>query len=273
MREAQADLAAGRSDKAQREFEDLLARDPRELAAIRGRIEAARKRGALEPLLREMSQRSELRKAGERNDGTRDALELCALGLAEFAAGNEAAAVTALRRAVELRPERQIFSIALAPAHALLDLAAARLDEAGRAVTELRRAAELAPDLPQPHAWLAELYEAKQKPELAAAEYAAALERNPLDPETLRHLGMLRLDRGLPNALEPLEQASLLQSDDDGCNSSSRGPRSLPGSRCRRGSASSGWPTAAPRMQRCCCASPCSSSTSAPVRPARRAAR
>ena len=70
LREAQADLAAGRSDKAQREFEDLLARDPRELAAIRGRIEAARKRGALEPLLREMSQRSELRKAGERNDGT-----------------------------------------------------------------------------------------------------------------------------------------------------------------------------------------------------------
>lgn len=328
LREAQADLAAGHSGKAQREFEEVLQRDPRELAAIRGRIEAARKRGALEPLLRALRERSGL------GNGSPDALDFYALGLAEFAAGNETAAVTALRKAAELRPDeadiqyrlgialldgekfaearaplaravqlsprlaryrpplamclsrlgdrkaamealrdfvrldptpeeaalavkvaraltdlfrdlppparsdleqslgyllRDAPGIAapqletlllrlpeLAPAHALLGLAAARLDEAGRAVTELRRAAELAPDLPQPHAWLAELYTAKQKPELAAVEYAAALERNPLDPETLRHLGMLRLDRGLPNALEPLEQAGLLQPDDDG---------------------------------------------------------
>ncbi len=321
LREAQADLAAGRGEKAQRAFEEVLSRDPRELAAVRGRIEAARKRGGLEPLLREL------------RDGAREALGFYALGLAEFAAGNEGAAVLALRKAAELRPgepdiqyrlgvalldgekfgeakgplakaaelaprvaryrpalamclsrlgDRKAALLALhdfarleptpeeaalavkvarsltdlfrdlppparsdleqalgyllrdapgiaapqletlvarlpdlAPAHALLGLAAARLDEAGRAVTELRRAAELAPDLPQPHAWLAELYAAKEKPELAAAEYAAALERNPLDPETLRHLGTLRLERGLPNPLEPLEQAALLQPDDD----------------------------------------------------------
>jgi Flp pilus assembly protein TadD len=321
LREAQDDLAAGRADKAQREFEDVLARDPRELGAIRGRIEAARKRGALEPLLRELRGRPP------------DALSLYALGLAEFAAGNETAAIQALRKAAELRPgeadiqyrlgvalldgekfadAREPLSKAvqlapkvaryrpplaiclsrlgdrkgalqalrdfaklepapeeaalavkaarsltdlfrdlppaaradleqalgyllrdapgiaapqleallarlpdLAAAHALLGLAAARRDEAGRAVTELRRAAELGPELPQPHAWLAELYAAKEKPELAAAEYAAALERNPLDPETLRHLGTLRLERGLPNALEPLEQAGVLQPDDD----------------------------------------------------------
>ena len=69
--------------------------------------------------------------------------------------------------------------------------------------------------MPQPHAWLAELYLAKEKPELAIAEYSAALERNPLDPETLQKLGTLRLSRGLPNALEPLQQAALLQPGDD----------------------------------------------------------
>ena len=322
LREAQADLSAGRGDQAQREFEEVLARDPGELAAVRGRIEAARKRGALEPLLREL------------RSGAKEALGFYALGLAEFAAGNESAAIAALRKASELRPgepdiqyrlgvalldgekfaearEPLAKAAALAPkvaryrpalamclsrlgdrkaalqalhdfaqldptpeeaalgvkvarsltdlfrdlpqparsdleqalgyllrdapgiaapqletlllrlpdlaaAHALLGLAAARLDEAGRAVTELRRAAELAPDLPQPHAWLAELYLAKERPELAAAEYAAALLRNPLDPETLRHLGTLRLERGLPNALEPLEQAALLAAEDDG---------------------------------------------------------
>ncbi len=321
LREAQADLAAGKPDQAQREFENVLSRDPRELAAIRGRIEAARKRGALDPLLREL------------RDNPRDALAYYALGLAEFAAGHEAAAIEALRKAGELKPDeadiqyrlgvalldgekfadargplsravqlaprtaryrpplavclsrlgdrkaaldalrdfpsldpspeeaalavkaarsltdlfrdlppasradleaalgyllRDAPGIAaprleallmqlpdLAAAHALLGLAAARLDEAGRAVTELRRAAELAPDLPQPHAWLAELYVAKEKPDLALAEYAAALSLNPLDPETLRHLGTLRLERSLPGALEPLEQAALLQPGDD----------------------------------------------------------
>lgn len=104
----------------------------------------------------------------------------------------------------------------LAAAHALLGLASARLDEAGRAVTELKRAAELQPDLPQPHAWLAELYAAKERPDLAQAEYALALERNPLDVESLRHLGELRLLRSAADALEPLRQAALLAPDDDG---------------------------------------------------------
>src|SRR5438105_2326039 len=296
-------------------------RDPRDLAVIRARVETARKQGGLEPLLREL--RAE----------PREAVQFYALGLAEFAAGNEQAAIAALRKAAELKPNeadiqyrlgvalldgekfaeaREPLSKAvtlapkvaryrpplalclsrlgdrkgalealrdfakldpapdevglavktaraltdpfrdlppparadleqalgylmrdapglaapqleallarlpdLAPAHALLGLAAARLDETGRAVTELRRAAELAPDLPQPHAWLAELYLAKEKADLAAGEYAAALDRNPLDPETLRHLGTLRLERGLPNALQPLEQAAVLDPNDD----------------------------------------------------------
>ncbi|MCA1826397.1 MAG: tetratricopeptide repeat protein [Myxococcales bacterium] len=287
-------------------------------AAARARVDAARKAGRLEPML---------------HDEPHDALSFYTLGLAQFAAGNEAQAVAALRKASELRPSepdiqyrlgivylegekfagardplqravqlaprvpryrpplatclahlgdrkaamdalRDLPSLSpapeeaalavkvarsltdlfrdlppssradleqalgylmkdapglaaprleallaklpdLAPAHALLGLAAARLDETGRAVTELRRAAELAPDLPQPHAWLAELYLAKDKVDLAAGEYVAALERNPLDPETLRHLGTLRLERGLPNALEPLEQAAVLQPGDD----------------------------------------------------------
>ena len=104
----------------------------------------------------------------------------------------------------------------LAPAHALLGLAAARLDEAGRAVTELKRAAELQPDLPQPHAWLAEVYAAKERPDLAMAEYSLAMERNPLDGESLRRLGELRASRGVSGALETLRQAALLLPEDDG---------------------------------------------------------
>lgn len=103
----------------------------------------------------------------------------------------------------------------LAPAHALLGLAAFRLDETGRAVSELRRAAELAPDLPQPHAWLGELYASKEKPDLAATEYGEALKRNPLDPELLRKLGTLKLERNLPDAVDTLEQAAVLSPGDD----------------------------------------------------------
>ena len=103
----------------------------------------------------------------------------------------------------------------LAPAHALLGLASARLDEAGRAVTELKRAAELQPDLPQPHAWLAELYAAKERPDLAVSEYGLALERNPLDIEALRHLGELKLARNAADSLDPLRQAAVLAPDDD----------------------------------------------------------
>ncbi|TMA27708.1 MAG: tetratricopeptide repeat protein [Deltaproteobacteria bacterium] len=326
LKAAQADLAAGRAELAQHEFEEILSSDPGELAAIRGRIESARRRGALGSLLREAE-----KSATERSD---DAIAWYTFGLAAFAASDEKRAVVALRKAAELRPgeadiqyrlgvallDGEKFAEAraplgeavklapavaryrpplavslgrlgdrkgaiealrefprlqpapeeaalavkvarsltdlfrdlppasrseleqalgylsrdapglavppleallarlpdLAPAHALLGLAAARLDEAGRAVTELRRAAELAPDLPQPHAWLAELYAAKDKPETAAAEYALAIERNPLDAESLRRLGLLRLERALPGALDPLQQAAALQPEDDG---------------------------------------------------------
>ena len=322
---AQQDLAEGRAADAQRGFEEVLARDPRELAAVRGRIEAARRNGALSPVTRE-AQDATARRPG-------DAVAFYALGLARFAAGDEGAAVLALRKAAELKPDEpdmqyrlgvalldgEKFSDArgplqravqlapavaryraplatclgrlgdrkaaidalrgfaslsptadeaavavkaaraltdpfrdlpqparveleqalgylvrdapglavpplesllakmpdLAPAHALLGLAQARLDEGGRAATELKRAAELAPDLPQAHAYLAELYAAKDRPELAAQEYAAALERDPLDPDTLRRLGLLRLEHG-GDAREPLSEAAALSPGDDG---------------------------------------------------------
>lgn len=326
LRAAQDDLAGGRFGEAQRGFEDVLARDPRDLPAIRGRIEAARKRGALQPLTREAQDAAAARPS--------DALAFYTLGLARFAAGDEAAAVAALQRAAELKPDeadiqyrlgvalldgekfaealkplqraaqlsprtaryrtplasclgrlgdrraamhafrdfaalgpspdeaalavktarsltdpfrdlpqpaRQELEQALgylvrdqpglavppleallakmpdlAPAHALLGLAEARLDEAGRAVTELKRAAELAPELPQPHAYLAELFAGKDRPELAAQEYQAALDRDPLDPATLRKLGLLRLEHGGGPATEPLRQAAALLPGDDG---------------------------------------------------------
>jgi tetratricopeptide (TPR) repeat protein len=106
----------------------------------------------------------------------------------------------------------------LAAAHALLGLAAVRLDDPGRAASELLRAAELSPEAPQPHVYLAELYAAKDRHEEAAGEYAAALERNPLDVVTLRKLGELRLSRlGRPGeAIEPLSRAAALVPSGDG---------------------------------------------------------
>ncbi len=325
LRAAQQDLATGRAAEAQRGFEEVLARDPRELAAIRGRIEAARRNGVLSMVTREAQDAAAQRPS--------DPYAFYALGLARFAAGDEAAAVAALRTAAGLRPDeadiqyrlgvalldgekftdargplqravklapkvaryrtplatclgrlgdrhgamsalrglellspsadeaalavkaaraltdpfrdlpqpaRADLELALgylvrdapglavppleslllrmpdlAPAHALLGLAQARLDEGGRAATELKRAAELAPDLPQPHAYLAELYTAKDRPELAAQEYGAALERDPLDPDTLRRLGLLRLEHG-GDAREPLTAAAALAPGDDG---------------------------------------------------------
>jgi tetratricopeptide (TPR) repeat protein len=107
---------------------------------------------------------------------------------------------------------------ALAVAHALLGLSAVRLDDAAKAIAELSRAVELSPEAPQPHVYLAELYAAKDRGEQAAAEYALALERDPLDVATLRKLAALLLDRlGRPqDAVEPLARAAaLLPGDDD----------------------------------------------------------
>ena len=105
----------------------------------------------------------------------------------------------------------------LGAAHALLGLAAQRMDEGGRAVSELKRAAELSPDSPQPHLYLAELYAGKDRSELAAQEYLAALEKNPLEVQALRKLGLLRLEHGggAESALEPLRAAVALAPDDD----------------------------------------------------------
>jgi len=105
----------------------------------------------------------------------------------------------------------------LGAAHALLGLAAARLDEAGRAVTELKRAAELSPDAPQPHVYLAELYAGHGRPDQALAEYQQALVRDPLDTATLRKLGMMEIDQpaGAAHAIVTFRKLAALLPDDD----------------------------------------------------------
>lgn len=326
--QAQAALQANKPEEALAGFEEALAREPGNLAALRGRIEASRRLGRLEAVAAEAQARAAQRPAWAPGH--------YALGLARFAQGDEPAARAALLKAAELAPgEADVHyrlglllfdgekfaeakgpltrAAALAPkvaryraplatcldrlgdrkgaiaalrdvplldptaeeaalavktaraitdpfrgvpkdarpeleqglgyllrdapglavpalealvqkypdlgaAHALLGLAAQRLDEAGRAVTSLKRAAELSPDAPQPHAWLAELYAAKDRFELAAQEWEAALERDPLDVATLRRLGQLKLERGgaAQAALAPLKAAAALQPDDDG---------------------------------------------------------
>jgi tetratricopeptide (TPR) repeat protein len=118
-------------------------------------------------------------------------------------------ALEVLESAVDRFPE-------LAIAHALLALAAQRLEETARAVGELKRAAELAPHLPQPHAWLGEIYESTDRFEMAEREYAAAVDAGPLEPGALRRLGSLRLERlGQPAAaLQPLRDAAGLDPAD-----------------------------------------------------------
>jgi tetratricopeptide (TPR) repeat protein len=323
---AQADLAAGRDEDAAREFEEVLEGEPRSLPALRGRIEAAGRRGDLARVASEAAAAAQARPA--------DGSAFYALGLVRFAEGDATAAEAALARATELMPaqadvqyrlglvllERRNLpeaflrlrrSVELGPAfarhrialavclgrlgdragalqalreipalqpsaeeamlavkagrdladpfrdapaelrhhlenalgylagdapglaleilesavdrfpdlaiaHALLALAAQRLEEPARAVAELKRAAELAPQLPQPHAWLGELYESNDRLEMAAQEYAAALEAAPLEPAVLRRLGSLRLERlARPAAaLQPLRDAAALDPGD-----------------------------------------------------------
>ena len=119
-------------------------------------------------------------------------------------------AVGPLEELIEKLPE-------LGAAHALLGLAAERLDEGGRAMTELKRAAELSPDSPQPHAYLAELYAGHSRPEQAIAEYQEALARDPLDTATLRKLGMLEIDQpsGGAVAVRTFAKLAALLPDDD----------------------------------------------------------
>jgi len=325
--EGQGELAANKPKEALEAFEAALRIDPTSLSAVRGHIEAARRMG----LLAKLAQAAEARTQTAPDDG----LAWYTLGLARFAAGDEAGAVGALERAVQAMPDnadahyrlgvalfngekfaqaraplekavqlspkspryrvplascldrlgerraaiallapipelsptpeeaklamqtsrvltepfrgvpqesraqleqalgyllRDAPGLAVAPleslleklpdlaaAHALLGLAAERLDEAGRAVSELKRAAELSPDAPQPHIYLAEFYAGHARPELAAQEYQAALERDPLDIATLRKLAMLEFDRpaGAPAAIAALRKVVALTPDDE----------------------------------------------------------
>lgn len=79
--------------------------------------------------------------------------------------------------------------------HALLGLSWARLDDAGRAVEELKRAIELAPDDGKNHLYLAQLYEARQRPKNAEEHFLKALERNPVLDEAWLKLGDVALGR------------------------------------------------------------------------------
>lgn len=79
--------------------------------------------------------------------------------------------------------------------HSLLGLSWARLDDAGRAVEELKRAIELAPEDGKNHLYLAQLYEARQRPKNAEEHYQKALERNPVLDEAWLRLGDVALDR------------------------------------------------------------------------------
>lgn len=79
--------------------------------------------------------------------------------------------------------------------HALLGLSWARLDDAGRAVEELKRAVELAPDDGKNHLYLAQLYEARQRPKNAEEHYLKALEHNPVLDEAWLKLGDASLER------------------------------------------------------------------------------
>jgi tetratricopeptide (TPR) repeat protein len=326
LAKAQADLAAGHHDEAAKEFEQLLEREPGSLAALRGRVETARRRGDLARVASEAASSAQSRPAdgpafyalGLVRSAQRDAasaeaaftraLELLpgeadvayrlglvllerqklpearsslarSVDLAPSAvryrivlasclarSGDRDAAIRTLREVARLQPRPEEASLAvraerdildpfrevpaearhdlenalgylageapglaletleglvvrypdLAIAHALLALAAQRLEEPARAVSELKRAAELAPQLPQPHAWLGELFEGTDRPQRAAQEYAAAVELGPLEGDTLRRLGLLRLERlGQPAAaLEPLRDAAALDPAD-----------------------------------------------------------
>jgi tetratricopeptide (TPR) repeat protein len=79
--------------------------------------------------------------------------------------------------------------------HALVGLAWARLDDAGRAVEELKRAIELAPDDGKNHLYLAQIYEGRQRNKNAEEHYLKAIERNPVLEEAWLKLGDVALER------------------------------------------------------------------------------
>ncbi|MBL8934660.1 MAG: tetratricopeptide repeat protein [Archangium sp.] len=79
--------------------------------------------------------------------------------------------------------------------HALLGLAAARVDDAGRAIEELKRAIELSPDDGKAYLYLADLYTARQRGSQAKELYEKALERNPTLDDAWFKLGDAALER------------------------------------------------------------------------------
>ncbi len=79
--------------------------------------------------------------------------------------------------------------------HALLGLAAARVDDAGRAIEEFRRAIELTPDDGKPYLYLADLYANRQRGPQARELYEKALEKNPCLESAWFKLGDLALER------------------------------------------------------------------------------
>ncbi len=83
----------------------------------------------------------------------------------------------------------------LAVVHALLGLAYARIDDAGRAVDELRRAVELAPLDGKNHLYLGELYLGRQRTAQAHEHFLHAVEHNPALGPAWFHLGDMALER------------------------------------------------------------------------------
>lgn len=79
--------------------------------------------------------------------------------------------------------------------HALLGLAAARVDDAGRAIEELKRAIELSPDDGKAYLYLADLYTARQRGAQAKELYEKALEKNPTLDDAWFKLGDAALER------------------------------------------------------------------------------
>lgn len=101
--------------------------------------------------------------------------------------------------------------------HALLGLAWARLDDAGRAVEELKRAIELAPRDGKNHLYLANLYDGRQRGKNADEHYLKALELNPVLVDAWLKLGDRALERqDLIEARQRFEVAARLAPGDVG---------------------------------------------------------
>ncbi|MCA2979595.1 MAG: tetratricopeptide repeat protein [Myxococcaceae bacterium] len=99
--------------------------------------------------------------------------------------------------------------------HALLGLAAARVDDAGRAIEALKRAIELSPDDGKAYLYLADLYGARQRSTQAKDLYEKALEKNPCLEAAWFRLGDVALERQeLARALVAFRTAVRLRPDD-----------------------------------------------------------